>query len=1355
MFGKPSVLDEGGQAVAGLSSGKPLALLSYLIVQGKAPREEVLGLLWGDVPEAKARNAFRQALHRLRSALGENAIPHDPNVLVLAPEIAATTDVARFERCLATGNYDQATEEYTGDFLGGLDVGESAFHEWRDSTSKRYKAKYRDALRAVIQNHIDSSDVSGALRRTEALAANDAGDAEAATLYASTLLGAGRRAEALQVMESFEQRYQLDFGTTAPAAVREFVSRLRRAREEPRGIGPPRQQIRFVGREPEMSILLTRIRALERGAGSLVIVAGEVGAGKTRLIEEFTVRTRDVGHCLLLQGRERSPDAAIPYASMAEALRGVLDAPGLPGTGQHLLAEAARIVPQLRDQFSLPPITDISDDAGRLRFYEGIAALLDSVAYEQPVCLTLDDFHNCSAATFSLVAYLVERLRSAPILFAIAGQSTPRFSALSETLLESVSRSGSTDTGGNAARIEIGALDEASAKDLIDQLADSNESDRHEIMETSGAIPFRIIEACERLRAGDKAERSLVRIRDVLWARLQRTSQAEQRLFVTVALFDRPISIRLLAAASHLPEKSALDAALSLEGEGLFLQRADGVAPAHDFSGEIALEGAGPAGRALLAGWAAEALERDGSGTSAELARLFTLAGRRKEAFGFSRAAALDAMSVGAIDEARHHLETALSTAATREARAEIEGLFGSIGTAQLRLSSGQSVTFEPAQMPNTDVNEPTPESAPTPTGRASAGNHNRSHWNIRLALAFAIAGVGFFAFQGLTRLKNSKIPGTSLADTLVVAREVNSRDTIIGFTTGPLGSPLQILQGATRHGLTVSWIDSLRLPWVNALPSPDGKHVALERITKNGSELFLISMDRRDTVRLRTGAGDDFSNGWSPDGRWLLATHGATRPDGTYVAELFAYSIVRGEPRIALDTARLRSVVEAVWSPDGSHVAWSSRVGPQHQQDIFVSDADGANTVNLTNDPSEDYSVAWSPDGNTIAFTSERGGRAELYSENIATRELRQLTWEGAHADHAAFSPDGRWLAYESTRDGNPAVYVMPARGGTGRNVTSALERVELVSWRGRTIPYVDQVLADVLPIAKAGDSAVLVIRGLDRQGNPIPIRNARLSVLDPALLRIEGDPARSSSDRVRVRALGRGLARVMVSAGNWRADTAFVPIGENTIALLKDNFDGGFRKATWRALGDPAPFIADRVGSDASAGLIAKSDREWESGVLSRRVFPVRPGLSVDIWVDAPFLEPGAPRSFVAAFVAADPAEVVDSVAPQFLRLATVSWLAEAGRISYAVGREVFTEPASSLGGGKAHRFTISVSGDDAVAFYVDGRPRWKSTVRVRTAGGNSRAQLWMGSQATGSAVIFDDVVVRLQIDAAPRRK
>ncbi len=123
--------------------------------------------------------------------------------------------------------------------------------------------------------------------------------------------------------------------------------------------------------------------------------------------------------------------------------------------------------------------------------------------------------------------------------------------------------------------------------------------------------------------------------------------------------------------------------------------------------------------------------------------------------------------------------------------------------------------------------------------------------------------------------------------------------------------------------------------------------------------------------------------------------------------------------------------------------------------------------------------------------------------------------------------------------------------------------------------------------------------------------------------------------------------------------------------------------------------------------------------------------------------------------ALVAADPEEVIDSLAPQFLRLATVAWLGEAGRLSYGVGREVFTEPLSPLGGGSEHRITITVGSDDLVAFFVDGRQRWKSGLRLTTEGDNSRAQLWLGGQGAGEDVVFDEAAVRLKMLPATQPK
>src|SRR6185436_19889838 len=92
LLGFPAVTTTDGSPITGLGPGKPLALLAYLSVRGEARREELVDLLWGEVSEANARNAFRQALHRLRTALGEHIIPQDRERVELANREAIVSD---------------------------------------------------------------------------------------------------------------------------------------------------------------------------------------------------------------------------------------------------------------------------------------------------------------------------------------------------------------------------------------------------------------------------------------------------------------------------------------------------------------------------------------------------------------------------------------------------------------------------------------------------------------------------------------------------------------------------------------------------------------------------------------------------------------------------------------------------------------------------------------------------------------------------------------------------------------------------------------------------------------------------------------------------------------------------------------------------------------------------------------------------------------------------------------------------------------------------------------------------------------------------------------------------------------
>ncbi|MEO7647154.1 MAG: hypothetical protein ABIV11_02790, partial [Gemmatimonadaceae bacterium] len=66
-----------------MGPGKPLGMLAYLGFNRSVRRDELVALLWGDVAEAKARNAFRQTLHRLRSVLGEDILSSAQDQIVL------------------------------------------------------------------------------------------------------------------------------------------------------------------------------------------------------------------------------------------------------------------------------------------------------------------------------------------------------------------------------------------------------------------------------------------------------------------------------------------------------------------------------------------------------------------------------------------------------------------------------------------------------------------------------------------------------------------------------------------------------------------------------------------------------------------------------------------------------------------------------------------------------------------------------------------------------------------------------------------------------------------------------------------------------------------------------------------------------------------------------------------------------------------------------------------------------------------------------------------------------------------------------------------------------------------------
>jgi Tol biopolymer transport system component len=117
----------------------------------------------------------------------------------------------------------------------------------------------------------------------------------------------------------------------------------------------------------------------------------------------------------------------------------------------------------------------------------------------------------------------------------------------------------------------------------------------------------------------------------------------------------------------------------------------------------------------------------------------------------------------------------------------------------------------------------------------------------------------------------------------------------------------------------------------------------------------------------------------------------------------------------------------EVTFTPDGGRIVYSSSASGE--QDIWIVNADGSSSRQLTANARVNGYPSVSPDGRSILFFSDRSGVPHTWRMNIDGSDQRQLT-QGSGEQSARFSPDGRWVVYRKSY-GKATVWRIPADGG------------------------------------------------------------------------------------------------------------------------------------------------------------------------------------------------------------------------------------------------------------------------------------------------------------------------------------
>ncbi|WP_306461854.1 ATP-binding protein [Spongiactinospora gelatinilytica] len=178
----------------------------------------------------------------------------------------------------------------------------------------------------------------------------------------------------------------------------------------------------FVGREAELGILTEAFDESRKGAATVVLLGGEAGVGKTRLVGRFIEHAQDEGAQVLSGGCVELSTEGLAYAPFTAALRQLVREMGVAPVSALLPDGAGRDLARLLPEFG-EPSGDTETETARARLFEQILALLERLAERRPLVLTIEDVHWADRSSRDLIAFLSRNLRTAPVLVVLTYRS--------------------------------------------------------------------------------------------------------------------------------------------------------------------------------------------------------------------------------------------------------------------------------------------------------------------------------------------------------------------------------------------------------------------------------------------------------------------------------------------------------------------------------------------------------------------------------------------------------------------------------------------------------------------------------------------------------------------------------------------------------------------------------------------------------------------------------------------------------------------------------------------------------------------------------------------------------------------
>jgi DNA-binding SARP family transcriptional activator len=411
------------------------------------PRSILAVLIAPDFSETQARHALSQALWRVRRNL-PGLLESDSGQVGVASQVEVWVDAIEFqglaERYLRDPSQPaaelaglrQAVNLYRGDFLEGF------YDEWALIERERLRDLYLRVLERLVVAYKAAMQYQQALITAQRLVHADPLNENAHREVMRLFHYLGCPAEALRQYEICQEILQREFGLTPEAETSQIAHAISQRSgidafpylPEPQGVqvgslpGVRRDApLPLVGRSAERACLVDWLRQNQPAGGRLVLLEGEAGVGKTRLLQEVA-RDMEWYGSQVVWGKTMPHTRSRPLEPLVSALEAGLTLLRVEQL-QHLvepvwLQTLQHLLPGLTQNLArLVPLADLEGQQAKIRLFEGLFQLLAAWVQINPLVIILEDVHLAAGDSIEVLAELAPRLVNKNVFLVLSYRS--------------------------------------------------------------------------------------------------------------------------------------------------------------------------------------------------------------------------------------------------------------------------------------------------------------------------------------------------------------------------------------------------------------------------------------------------------------------------------------------------------------------------------------------------------------------------------------------------------------------------------------------------------------------------------------------------------------------------------------------------------------------------------------------------------------------------------------------------------------------------------------------------------------------------------------------------------------------